>query len=91
MGYYINPPTMAKEEWLANQSEFSYTAPKQYRDEKHVAVVLVDNGMFTAAGIAYDQHELAAFAREDGRAKLWFWVPIAEIVALHPHMEGVVK
>jgi hypothetical protein len=38
-------------------------------------VVLVDNGPFTALAVAYDQREAAAFAREDGRSKIFATVP----------------
>lgn len=47
-----------------------------------MAVVLVDNGGFTAAGIAFSPSELAAFSRPDLRRKLWFMVPIADLEAI---------
>lgn len=37
-------------------------------------VCLVDNGAFTAAGIAYDPRERDDFLRDDGRTKYWFAV-----------------
>lgn len=44
--------------------------------ETHVPVCLVDNGPFTAAGVAYDARELNAFDQpNDFRPKFWFKVP----------------
>jgi len=37
-------------------------------------VCLVDNGAFTAAAVCYDERELEAFKRDDGRRKAWFQV-----------------
>ena len=75
MGYYINPyDGRTKEQWLADearevpQSELTHTA-----DE--LPVVLIDNGMFTAAGIAYCPDELAVFVDpKDRRPKRYFMV-----------------
>ena len=75
MGYYINPKSGTKEQWLA---EYGKLIP-MYDAEHHkagdsVVVCLVDNGMFTAAGIAYDDRERDAFAIPDGRSKQWYLV-----------------
>lgn len=74
MGYYINPEDCSKEEWLivnaqrlANPQGFDFSGNK-------LPVVLVNNGPFTAAGIAYDKRELDAFLYPDHRKKIWYEV-----------------
>jgi hypothetical protein len=75
MGYYINPTNGTKEAWL-NQYGMLITMAdaKLYKAGAKVVVCLVDNGMFTAAGIAYDDRERDAFAIPDGRRKKWYLV-----------------
>jgi hypothetical protein len=81
MGYYINTQEMPKEQWLIEKGKLLREAPSEHRtnlgDEPkiHYAVCLVNNGLFTAAAIAFDQRELDAFKYpSDRREKLWFYV-----------------
>lgn len=85
MGYYVNPRGESKEQWLkANGvlinpdtalSNFNYNSTC-------LPVCLVDNGLFTAAGICYSPEETATFNRpDDERPKDWYLVPK---VALKP-------
>lgn len=78
MGIYINPENMSKENWLA---EHATRGPSEIMPNietipvKHRRVCVVDNGAFTAAGVAFDEDEAAAFNYFDGRPKFWFIVP----------------
>jgi hypothetical protein len=77
MGYYINPEHGSKEAWLKEHGEeIRYTefltAIETHKDK--LPVCLVSNPAFSAAGIAYDQREVDAFARDDGRPKKWYVV-----------------
>ena len=77
MGYYVNPKNMPKEKWLNENShpKVSNFAPKWNETPSgHLPVCLIDNGPFTAAAICYSPEELAEFARNDGRAKIWLFV-----------------
>ncbi len=82
MGYYINPEEGTKERWLERWAiplqEPRFLDPS----EGSVAVCLINNGLFTAAGIAYSQREFEAFAEEDGRPKSWFEVAKSDLVAI---------
>lgn len=82
MGYYLNPTDMPKELWLEQNAEGHREPFARHYDPEtdRVAVCLVDNGMFTAAGVAYNQEELRAFARPDGRPKTWWWAPAQAVI-----------
>ena len=79
MGLYIDPRGTSKEAWLRHHGIQKLVAPTRFREGNYVAVCLVDNGMFSAAGICYSQEELTDFVRFDGRAKIWYYVPIEEL------------
>lgn len=83
MGLYINPPKADKLKWLLDHGTIIIFPPSRHlNDDDEIAVCLVDNGAFTAAAVAYSEHELAVFTREDGRPKDWFWVPIDDVCAV---------
>jgi len=73
MGYYINPPDCSKEQFLHNHGRPVLPGAARITHDE-LPVCLVNNGAFTAAGIAYSAEEIEAFSRPDGRAKLWFMV-----------------
>ncbi len=84
MGYYVNPEDgRSKEEFLAQESEeVTIKTPnfEQYSKDGCLPVVLVDNGEFTAAGIAYDKREFEAFTLpSDRRPKMFFKVKIEKL------------
>lgn len=83
MGIYINPSNMSKEQWLAAHFKVkSETAPAAHYNKAldTVTVCLVDNGMFTAAAVAFEPRELEAFTHpSDYRPKVWFQVPVADV------------
>ena len=85
MGFYIDPTQETKEQWLARNAQEGPLVVEKNVDGDNVAVCLVDNGAFTAAGICWCQEELEAFKQPDGRMKIWFWVPIK---AVEPFMHG---
>lgn len=78
MGCYINPLGMSKEQWLLIRAR--PTQSPGPITETEVPVVLVDNGGFTAAGVAYDEEELRRFNNpRDPRPRVWFQVPRADV------------
>lgn len=48
---------------------------------KENIVVVVDNGMFEAAGYAYDEREYQYFCEDDRRSKIFLDYPNAKIYA----------
>jgi len=83
MGYYINPPSQSKEDFLKEKGTPSTTAQIIAHDYSgdSLPVCLINNGMFTAAGIAYDARERDAFITGmGGRRHSWFTVPKADLI-----------
>lgn len=90
MGYYINPEEMSKEEWLELFGEPLDPTDRPCLPQCH-AVCLVDNGGFTAAGVAYSEDERKAFARPDGRRKRWYEVQDHYLISVLPQLQGVLR
>jgi len=83
MGYYVNPEGESKETWLDRNGTVEMYTPKTMPTDNSVYVCLVDNGPFTAGGIAYSQQELEAFQHPgDYRPKTWYKVPVDKIKEL---------
>jgi len=85
MGYYINPVDMEKEEWLTKNalSELNKEDLKifNFNQTQTRPVCLLNNGFFTAAGIAFNERELNVFAsEEDTRPKKFYEVEVKKIL-----------
>ncbi len=81
MGKYINPRDCSKEQWLnANGKILTDEAAVAFQfTGETLPVCWVNNGVFTAAGIAYDERERDEFAigftrGTDYREHVWFEV-----------------
>ena len=83
MGAYVNPEGIRKEEWLNLHGEpkglsvGDQVAVPTYDsyEEGTLPVVLVDNGPFTAAAIAFSKWEYKEFTKiTDKRPKIFFAV-----------------
>jgi hypothetical protein len=77
MGCYVNPPSESKEAFLQREGRRVSTSDAgtiDFETSAELPVCLVNNGMFTAAGVAYDREEFNAFANPDGRSKVWYMV-----------------
>jgi len=95
MGIYINPKDKSKEEWLHNNAvkEHSFLTSSSIKweeiPENCLPVCLVDNGLFTAAGVAYSENEFDMFNDpSDRRFKLWYIVKIENLVEVLPPKDG---
>ena len=88
MGYYINPKDKSKEQWLKENGTLSnkltcaeVIAKSNPGGSKILPVVLVDNGPFTAAAIAFSEREFEEFATPtDRRSKLYFLVEVEKLM-----------
>lgn len=78
MGQYVDPSDCTKEEFLkAHGTILLRSQAESHSDFKNnLLVVLVDNGMFTAAGICYDKQEHSAWmADKSYRPMKYYLVP----------------
>lgn len=77
MGYYVDPPDMTKEEWLKKFGTLiteSMAGLHSAEGSDLLVVCLVNNGEFTAAGIAHDDNRRDYFLVPDGRPRRWYLV-----------------
>ncbi len=84
MGAYVNPTGQTKEEWLKENGK-QIERPILWEDvpDDHYPVILVDNGLFTAAAIAYSEKELLEFNNPaDDRPKCYFIVSREKLLAV---------
>jgi hypothetical protein len=89
MGLYINPLEGEKEDWLRQHATlvdpgiFGDSLKEQYAGlcyEGELPICLIDNGPFTAAGVAFSLNEYKAFVQGVGRRPYrWFTAPISEL------------
>lgn len=84
MGCYIDPQNEDKEIFLAREgreveSDYISQNYKTIKEKGDLPVVLVDNGPFSAAGVAYTEREFERFVRYDNRPKRFFIVPIEKL------------
>lgn len=88
MGYYIETDSPHnKADWLFRNANASSTP-----QPNHIPVVVMDNGYFEAAGIAFDKSELDAFTDpSDHRPKTTVYVPRDEVVRLCPFVASKLK
>lgn len=90
MGYYINPEDRSKESWLKEYAKQVHKNDLNNLKSGEVAVILMDNGAFTAAGIAFCQQELEAFTSPtDHRLKQFFIASKQDIIDVCPPIEEV--
>ena len=77
MGYYINPEDCSKEEFLEKYGERITAEEALLHDfsSDSLPVCLVNNVLFSAAGIGYCKGEIECFASpRDQRPKKWYRV-----------------
>ncbi len=94
MGFYINPVGCPKEQWLQeNATEISPDeALPALQTGLLFPICLVDNGPFTAAGIAFDEDELKAFQHPDSgliqRPRKWYTLTREEAFKINPSLKS---
>lgn len=85
MGYYIETTgPRNKAAWLVKNARGTIV-PQATPSADSIPVVVMDNGQFEAAGIAFSSSELAAFTSPgDYRPKTIVMVPKEEVLKLNP-------
>jgi hypothetical protein len=94
MGCYINPKGMSKEEWLRNNAKRCniIEAKASFTTKGSLPVVLIDNGLSTAAGICYNEREFEAFTDpDDDRPKKYYVANIVDLVGVSPILDYLPK
>ena len=83
MGCYVNSGDMSKEEWLKLHGVALSLEECEWEVLHHqhmLPVILIDNGLFKAAGIAFSPKELREFTMvNDPRPKKYYAVDIDEL------------
>lgn len=84
MGLYINPMKGTKEDWLMKKGrqvcillpEVALPDFKSFTEKGELPVILVNNGTFTAAGVAFNEqeYEIMTESERDTRPKILFAV-----------------
>lgn len=79
MTIYLNPQTMSKEEFLQKHGvkvDPSTLSSDDFNDHSRICMVcLVNNGLFTAAGVIYGERDYREFLdKSDLRPKTFFMV-----------------
>lgn len=89
MGYYIEATgAKGKAAWLVQNAKGTIVS-KATPSPDSIPVVVMDNGPFEAAGIAYSQRELDEFTYHgDTRPKTIVMVPRAEVIKHCPRVES---
>jgi hypothetical protein len=82
MGCYVNPKNEFKESFLDREGVV-LNKPPVWEEVPfgQLPVVLINNGLFTAAGVAYCKSELQAFTDpKDRRPKKYYFVDIDKLM-----------
>lgn len=92
MGYYLersDGQPKGKADWLiANAGAVETSFGHMIGTGQEIPVVVVDNGAFEAAAVAFSPAELAVFMDlRDSRTKRFLLVPAAEILKQHPDLK----
>jgi hypothetical protein len=91
MGYYIET------EYNLHKADQLLEAHAEIKEVKQpifdttgqtVNVCVVQNGMFDACAVAYNEDEMNAFLPFDGRPKRWLVLPRKLVIELCPSVEG---
>jgi hypothetical protein len=90
MGFYVNPPNETKETFLLREGLEVPKADWDKVPKDSIPVILINNGMFTAAGITYDEKEYNAFLDpSDSRPKKIFIVKKSNLKEIGCDFPGV--
>jgi len=90
MGYYIETTvSKGKVAWLVKHAN-GIIVPKATPTKDSIPVIVIDNGPFEAAGIAFNSDELLVFTRpHDPRPKTIVMVPREKVIELCPFVKDM--
>ena len=92
MGAYVNPSNETKEQFLLREGRSTGNLSWAAVPPDHLPVILMDNGMFTAAGIAYCESELREFTSPtDRRPRRIYYVPTAKLLTVSKELASYIS
>lgn len=93
MGCYVNPKNEIKEKWLKENGEIvqdwftptdrvHFKPYKEYCTDNKLPVIMVDNGPFRAAAVAYNESEFLTFldTKFDPRTRIFYIVDVDKLL-----------
>ena len=81
MGIYINPVSGTKLEWL-RANAVQVPSISAFTDRDRLALCHIDNGLFDALAVLFDEGEVAAFTEpSDTRPRTYWFAPRSAVVA----------
>lgn len=92
MGFYIETSSNKnKAQWLVDNAKGTIVN-QAVPTHDSIPVVVLDNGLFEAAGIAFDESELAEFTRpQDRRRRTIVMVPRDQVIRYRPEVGRFLK
>jgi hypothetical protein len=86
MGCYVNPKESSKESWLKGNAKERGPVQDPVPEFSSfpagtLPVILIDNGRFTAAGVAFSKEEYQEFTRlDDFRPRIIYEAKVADLL-----------
>lgn len=93
MGFYLQTPVnKGKAKYLIDHHDAQLLLTPVFLTGDKIAVCVVDNGPFEAAGVAFSAEEMAVFMSPDSgpiqRPRVFLKVPRSEVIKLCPKVEA---
>lgn len=94
MGFYLQAPLgvhKGKAKYLHEKHGAEIMLTPEFPTDGRVAICVVENELFEACGIAYDQEEFNVFNSPDYRPKVWLKMERAKVLAMCPEVEPFLR
>ena len=89
MGYYVNPPNETKEVFLYREGLEVPKADWDKVPKDSIPIILINNGMFTTAGICFSPKEYEELTVHDERPKKIFIIKKSKLKEIGCDFPGI--